>query len=94
MTTGLRANQICAFARFHEDDVLIVAVSRFPVRFEADHDWTGTEISWPQAASIGTHWRDLLGGCIIQRHGEGVDVGTLLEGMPVAVLVPNDRSHR
>ena len=94
VATGPRADQICAFIRYHEDDVLVVAAARFPARSETDRDWTGTEIPWPQAASSETHWRDLLGGRIVERLGEGVDVGTLLEDMPTAVLVPDDRTHR
>ena len=92
--TGPTADQICAFARCHEDDALIVAAARFPARSKADHDWSGTEIPWPQAMSSQTAWRDLLGGRIVERHGEAVDVSTLLEAMPIAVLVPDDSSDR
>jgi (1->4)-alpha-D-glucan 1-alpha-D-glucosylmutase len=89
--TGSSADQICAFARRHEDDTLMVAAARFPVRCEAEPDWTGTEIPWPQAASSKTHWRDLFSGHVVERRGEGVSVETVLEGMPAAVLVPADR---
>jgi len=58
------------------------------VRCEHDRDWTGTEIPWPNAAATATHWRDLLGGGIVQRRGESVGVEVVLGNLPVAVLVP------
>jgi (1->4)-alpha-D-glucan 1-alpha-D-glucosylmutase len=88
IATGSRADQICAFARCDEEDALVVAAARFPVRCEAEPDWTGTEIPWPQAASGETHWRGLFDGRVLERRGEGVGVAAVLGGMPVAVLVP------
>jgi (1->4)-alpha-D-glucan 1-alpha-D-glucosylmutase len=90
IATGSRADQICAFARCDEEDALVVAATRFPVRSEAEPDWTGTEIPWPQAASGETHWRGLLDGRVLERRGEGVGVAAVLGGMPVAVLVPDN----
>ncbi len=90
IATGSRADQICAFARCHEEDALVVAAARFPVRCEAEPDWTGTEIPWPQSAGGETHWRDLFSGRVVERRGEGVGVEAVLGGMPVAVLVPAD----
>jgi uncharacterized protein YjbI with pentapeptide repeats len=66
----------------------VVAAARFPVRCEAEPDWTGTEIPWPQAAGGETHWRDLFSGRVLERRGEGVDAAAVLGDMPVAVLVP------
>ena len=94
IASGSRADQICAFARRHEDDTLVVAAARFPVRCEAELDWTGTEIPWPQAASSETHWRDLLNGRVVERRGEGVSAAAVLGGMPVAVLVPDNSGYR
>jgi (1->4)-alpha-D-glucan 1-alpha-D-glucosylmutase len=94
IATGAKADQICAFARRYQENVLIVAAARFPLRSETDHDWTGTEIPWPQAAVNQTHWRDLFGGRVIERHREGVGVETVLGHMLVAVLVPDNRGHR
>ncbi|HEX3412606.1 MAG TPA: malto-oligosyltrehalose synthase, partial [Stellaceae bacterium] len=88
IATGSRADQICAFARCHDEGALVVVAERFPARCEAEPDWTGTEIPWPQAASSETHWRDLLDGRVLERRGEGVGVAAVLGGMPVAVLVP------
>jgi len=88
IATGSRADQICAFARCPEADPLVVAAARFPVRCEAEPDWTGTEIPWPQAAGSETHWRDLFSGRIIERRGEGIDAAAAMGDLPVAVLVP------
>ena len=74
-----------------EEDALVVAAARFPVRCEAEPDWSGTEIPWPQAASGETHWRDLFSGRVVERRGERVSAATVLEDMPVAVLVQPQR---
>jgi hypothetical protein len=89
IATGPRADQICAFARYHEEDALVVAAVRFPGRCEAEPDWTGTEIPWPQSAGVATNWRDLFTGRAVERSGEGVGVEPVLGGMPTAVLVPD-----
>jgi (1->4)-alpha-D-glucan 1-alpha-D-glucosylmutase len=94
IATGSKADQICAFARCYQQDVLVVAVARFPLRSEADRDWAGTEIPWPQAVARQTHWRDLFGGRVVERRGEGVGVEAVLGDMPVAVLVPHHSRHR
>ena len=94
IATGAKADQVCAFARRYQEDVLIVAVARFPLRSEADRDWTETEIPWPQAAVNQTYWRDLFGGRVIVRHREGVGVEAVLGHMPVAALVPDNSGHR
>jgi (1->4)-alpha-D-glucan 1-alpha-D-glucosylmutase len=94
IATGSRADQICAFARCHDEGALFVAAARFPARCEVEPDWTGTEIPWPQAASSETHWRDLLDGRVLERRGEGVGVAAVLGGMPVAVLVPENSGYR
>jgi (1->4)-alpha-D-glucan 1-alpha-D-glucosylmutase len=93
MATGSRADQIFAFARWDKEDALVVAAARFPVRCEAEPDWTGTAIPWPQAASGETHWRGLLDGRVLERRGEGVGVAAVLGGMPVAVLVPDNSGY-
>ena len=60
---GVRADQICAFARRHEENALIVVATRFPARCEGERDWSGTEIAWPQAVGGDTLWRDLFSAC-------------------------------
>ena len=94
IANGSRADQICAFARCQAEDALVVAAARFPVRYEAEPDWNGTEIPWPQAASGETHWRDLFDGRVLERRGEGVAAAAVLGGMPVAVLVPASSAYR
>ena len=93
MATGSRADQICAFARCYEEDAVVVAAARFPLRCDAERDWIGTEIPWPQSASDVAHWRDLFSGRAIERSGESVDVEPVLGGMPIAILVPDDGGH-
>ena len=39
-------------------------------------------------------WRDLFGGRVLERRGEGVGVEAVLGEMPVAVLVPHHSRHR
>jgi (1->4)-alpha-D-glucan 1-alpha-D-glucosylmutase len=94
IATGPRADQICAFARCHKEDALVVAAARFPVRCEGEPDWTGTEIPWPQAANSETHWRDLFDGRVLERRGEGFGAAAVLGDMPVAVLVPENSGYR
>jgi len=94
IATGAKADQIVAFARRYQEDVLIVAVARFPLRSEADRDWTGTEIPWPQAGINQTHWRDLFCGRVVERRSEGVGAEAVLGNMPGAVLVPHHSRHR
>ena len=93
IATGAKADQICAFARRYQEDVLIVAVARFPLRSEADRDWTETKIPWAQVAVNQTHWRDLFGGRVVVRHREGVGVEAVLGNMPVAALVPDNSGY-
>src|SRR5208337_4572414 len=97
IAAGPKADHVCAFARSHEEDSLLVVAARFPARLEADPDWTGTEIPWPQEAGRGTRWRDLLSGEIVERRGEAVGAEAVLGLLPIAVLVPDggrNRFHR
>ena len=81
---GPRAEQVCAFLRRCRDEMLLVAAARFPARLEADPDWSGTAIPWPE----GRRWRDLLSGQTVEPRGEALAAAALLSGLPVAVLVP------
>jgi (1->4)-alpha-D-glucan 1-alpha-D-glucosylmutase len=93
VASGPRADQVCSFARSHDGDALVAVASRFPARSEENHDWAGTEIRWPQAIRDGMSCRDLLGGRLVKRHGECMDLGSMLEEMPIAVLVSDDAGH-
>ena len=90
IAAGSRADQICAFARSFEEDAVLVAAARFPVRWEGDRDWAGMEIPWPQSASGRSHWIDLLSGRVIERRSECFEVQAVLADMPAAILVPHD----
>ena len=63
----------------------MVVAARFPARLEADPDWEGTAIEWPQAAPA-MQWRDLLTGRILPGGGTP-DATSLLADLPVAALV-------
>jgi (1->4)-alpha-D-glucan 1-alpha-D-glucosylmutase len=93
VASGPRADQLCAFARSHDEEALVVVVSRFPARLEEDRDWSGTEIRWPQAIGDRTYWRDLLGGRIVERRGEFIELASVLQAIPISVLVPFDPGH-
>jgi (1->4)-alpha-D-glucan 1-alpha-D-glucosylmutase len=88
--TGDRADQICAFARCEQENAMIVVATRFPARCERERDWSGTEIAWPQAVECDAVWQDIFTGRVVETSGESVDVGTVLEDLPVAVLVTDN----
>ena len=87
---GAEAERICAFARQHAGDAMIVVASRFPTRSETPGVWDGTELAWPAMPGAGSCWRDLLSGRTVRRDDSTVAVGPLLVDLPVAVLVPAD----
>jgi (1->4)-alpha-D-glucan 1-alpha-D-glucosylmutase len=89
---GGRADQICAFARRGDETAMIVVARRYPVRCEADPDWVISQIPWPNSVIGDGTWRDLLTGRRVERDGEAVSVGAVLETLPVAVLVPQNGS--
>ena len=89
-TTDARADQICAFARCKQENAMIVVATRFPVRCGCERDWSGTEITWPKAVEGDAVWRDIFTGRVVERRGESVDLGTVLEDLPVAVLVTDN----
>jgi len=69
---------------------MIVVATRFPVRCGCERDWSGTEITWPKAVEGDAVWRDIFTGRVVERRGESVDLGTVLEDLPVAVLVTDN----
>jgi (1->4)-alpha-D-glucan 1-alpha-D-glucosylmutase len=89
VATGSKADQLCAFARRYEDEMLFVAAVRFPARAESDPEWTGTKIPWPQSAARNIAWRDLLSGQIVESDGDVINAESFLEEMPAVVLVPD-----
>jgi (1->4)-alpha-D-glucan 1-alpha-D-glucosylmutase len=89
IAAGPKADHICAFARSHEEDDLLVVAARFPARLEADPDWAETEIPWPEGAARSTGWRDLLSGEVVERRAESVSAEAVLGYLPIAALVPD-----
>ena len=86
--SGRKADHLCAFARGHGADALLVVAARFPARLEAEPSSGDTKLAWPQAAAGATHSRDLLSGRVVERRGEAVAAGALFGEQPVAVLAP------
>jgi (1->4)-alpha-D-glucan 1-alpha-D-glucosylmutase len=87
--SGPKADHLCAFARGHGEDALLVVAARFPARLEAEPGWGDTKLAWPQAAAGATHWRDLLSGRVVERRGGAAAAGALVGEQPVAVLAPD-----
>jgi len=85
--SGPKTDHICAFARNHGDRALIVAATRFPARLMAGPDWRETEIAIPRTPNVNARWRDLLTGEVLENR---LRAASVLSGMPVAVLVPDD----
>ena len=88
---GAKADQVCAFARLHEGDTVIVAVPRLVARLEDDPDWGDTAVVLPTSVGAG-RWRNLLTGAVIETQpredGAAFPAGTLLGKFPFALLVP------
>jgi (1->4)-alpha-D-glucan 1-alpha-D-glucosylmutase len=90
--SGAKADQICAFARSHEGDAILVVASRFPARLASDPDWANTDIAWPTLDY--PVWLDLLTGRTFSRAGRCPSIATILEILPVAVLTPKQKADR
>ena len=88
-----QAVHLCAFARSHGEDALLVVAARFPARLEAEPGWGDTKLAWPQAATGATHWRDLLSGRVVERSGRAVAAGALVGEQPDAVLAPDSNGR-
>ena len=83
--SGPRANEILAFARQHQDRLVVTAVQRFAARAERSNDWRGTEIHVaPQAADTA----DVFTGYRVRR--SALDPAELFAALPIAVLAPAD----
>lgn len=87
-TAGPKADRICAFARSHANDALVVLAARFPARHDADPAWLGTEVTWPSFPFDGGGWVDLLSGRPVKGQGATIEAAGLLSVLPIAVLVP------
>jgi (1->4)-alpha-D-glucan 1-alpha-D-glucosylmutase len=94
---GEKSEQICAFARVHEGDSVIVAVPRLVARLEDEAGervgWGDTVVTLP-ASVTGEgprRWRNLLTGAVVEAEtredGAVLAADKLLGGFPLALLV-------
>jgi (1->4)-alpha-D-glucan 1-alpha-D-glucosylmutase len=83
---GPNADQICAFLRGHQEDVIVTAVARFPARLEADGIDPETVLPVSEALRR-RRWRDLLSG---SEHdaAAALRASDLFTILPAVVLVP------
>jgi (1->4)-alpha-D-glucan 1-alpha-D-glucosylmutase len=94
---GEKSEQICAFARVHEGDSVIVAVPRLVTRLE---DEAGTKVGWGDTVIIlpasvtgegSGRWRNLLTGAVVEtqtrEEGAVLVADKLLGKFPLALLV-------
>jgi (1->4)-alpha-D-glucan 1-alpha-D-glucosylmutase len=63
--SGERSNHVCAFARRHDGDCVVVAVPRLVATLEADPGWGDTAISLPSHCDRRL-WREVLTGVSLE----------------------------
>ena len=94
--SGEQEQHVCAFARSHARDALVVAVPRLPYRLLAGEPawpigsvWGDTRLSLPNGHAA---WRNLFTGATIASRREGDEAHALLReclaDFPLAVLIP------
>jgi (1->4)-alpha-D-glucan 1-alpha-D-glucosylmutase len=81
---GARADDLCAYARTHGSQTLMVAAARRRVALE---DWQDTMLVIPAHLHRGS-WRELLTGRRVKLSAESVQPTALFVDLPVAVLEP------
>ena len=96
---GEKSEQICAFARVHEGDSVIVAVPRLVARLEDEAGervgWGDTVVTLPASVTVtgegSGRWRNLLTGAVVEAEtredGAVLVADKLLGGFPLALLV-------
>ncbi|HEX4377885.1 MAG TPA: malto-oligosyltrehalose synthase [Steroidobacteraceae bacterium] len=84
--SGPRSDEICAFARTHGGQRLIVAVARRARRPAGDNYWQDTAVSFNEQAS----WHELLTGRSVTSGSDAgaLDAAKLFADLPVAILAP------
>jgi (1->4)-alpha-D-glucan 1-alpha-D-glucosylmutase len=87
---GSNANQVFAFARRHSEEAILVAVTRFPARFESAAGRQDTHLVAP---SLPGGWTELLSGHSYVS-SESISSSVLFADLPVAVLVPRVTNTR
>ena len=94
---GPRAEHLCAFARRHGDEELLVAAGRWYARLTGEDDappvagtWAGTRLALP-AADAGCRYRNLLDGRLTVAHagedGPELELADVFAHLPVALLL-------
>jgi (1->4)-alpha-D-glucan 1-alpha-D-glucosylmutase len=93
--SGEQADHICAFARSHADDRIIVAVPRLIAARGARPEWTDTTILLP-VGHAARRWRNVLTGAVMQVEKRKDSLVIPADGMfanfPISVLAPADGS--
>jgi (1->4)-alpha-D-glucan 1-alpha-D-glucosylmutase len=100
---GDAAEHVLAFARVHEDQVVVVVTARLSYTLCGGDDgrwnaaaWRGTRLRWPtdpSAARRVEHWRDWISGTPLHADAQGLDLQSVFEGaagLPFAVLVAEE----
>jgi (1->4)-alpha-D-glucan 1-alpha-D-glucosylmutase len=82
---GPNADQICAFLRRHDGEVMMIVAGRFPARLEAEGLAPNTLLPLPEALR-GMRWCDILCGTAHDADA-ALRVPDLLTTLPAAVLV-------
>ena len=82
---GKRSEQVCAFARRHEQSVLIVIGTLGPSDKAADPRGAGAMVILPEDLG-GRVWHDLLTGRQVKSPNGLISLDSLLPAMPVTVL--------
>jgi (1->4)-alpha-D-glucan 1-alpha-D-glucosylmutase len=82
--SGRADERLCAFARVHENETLVVAAPRLTYRLHHNGDagWGATSLPLPREGN----WRDALGGRCYQSR-DRIPAGELFSAFPVAVLL-------
>jgi (1->4)-alpha-D-glucan 1-alpha-D-glucosylmutase len=94
---GPRAEHLCAFARRHGDEELLVAAGRWYARLAGEDDappvagtWAGTRLALPTAGA-GRRYRNLLDGRLTAAQagedGPELDLAGVFAHLPVALLL-------
>jgi (1->4)-alpha-D-glucan 1-alpha-D-glucosylmutase len=84
--SGARADELCAYARSTGEQLLLVAVARFPRRRQAQGFDEATAVELPPSLQR-PRWRELLTGVSHTPRGERLSAAALFKLLPAAVLV-------
>jgi (1->4)-alpha-D-glucan 1-alpha-D-glucosylmutase len=82
--TGSRADRVCAFARHHEDQYMIVLAALFPTRREHDPKWDDTAVA---IDLDGQRLRGVLSNHEVTIADRNIKAQSLLHDSPVAILI-------